>query len=370
LVGAESVSGRADEGPEVFRFLPDGSLDRGFARSGVARLGGQGNDVGLVPDPSGGVYMLVATFPDEAMELRHLDGDGTPERRFGTDGLVRVPLSSEPNHEVELNHPLVGLPGGGLLVAGRGGSREDRFSYRGPLELRRFSPAGHLVAAFGHDGVATVDDPRLRHFVLTDVASAAGGGILLSGTISSPRQAVVVRLGPRGRLDRRFGHEGLATPSIAGESSARAVLSRPDGSVLVGAAVARPNPRSSGPWIRRPLLLRLRKDGSVSRRFAEVPTTDYESGREAATLNVRLSNLVVVGGRAFLTTGSYAQGSGSVLTCSLRGRRERYLRLSSQGFESVAGVAARGRELVFLAGRTMDPTKGSRGFVLRALRLR
>jgi hypothetical protein len=148
------------------------------------------------------------------------------------------------------------------------------------------------------------------------------------------------------------------------------VLPEAGGSVLVGLAVARPNPGGRGVLMRRPLLLRLGKDGSVTRRWAETPTTDYETGREAATLNARLGNLLVVGGRAFLTTGAAEGGSGTVLVCPLRGHRSRYLRLSSQGFESIAGIAVRGRELVVLATRVLDPTKGSRGFVLRALRLR
>lgn len=368
LVGAEPVAA-PEEGAAVFRFLPDGRPDRSFGRAGVVHLEGVSTDIGLAPDSSGGVYVLVATIEDE-MLLSHLGPDGAPRRRFGTRGLVRMPMSSELTPELDLNHLVVGLPGGGLVVAGGGGTRTQRLLSRGPLELRRFSPDGHRVLAFGHDGVAFVDDPRLRHFVMTDLASTPAGGILLSGSISSSRRAVVVRLGPRGRLDPHFGHDGLAMPPIVGQSSARVVLPEADGSVLVGAAVARPNPGERGALMRRPLLLRLRKDGAVARRWADTPTTDYESGQEAATLNARLGSLAVVGGRAFLATADGEQGSGTVLVCPLRGHRARYLRLASRGFENVAGLASRGRELVVLATSTMDPTKGPRGFILRAFHVR
>jgi uncharacterized delta-60 repeat protein len=383
LVGVESDTGSVEEGPAVLRFLPDGRLDRSFGQSGVARLAGAfPSDVEVVPDGSEGVYVLESL--GQEFWLTHLDSDGRPVRRFGIDGSVRIPLSSETGHDLEMNHVLARLPGGGLVVAGGGGSVEERAWGRGPLEVRRLSPDGHLVRAFGHDGVRVLDDPRLRLFTMLDLSTTPGGGILVSGSVKRAERTepqnelrgghelAVAKIGPRGALDPRFGHRGIATPRVRGESAARVVLGEPDGSVLVGGLHVRNNPRAPGYAMRRPLLLRLRPDGSVLRRYPEIPTSDYESSYEAKVIGSNMSNLIVAGGKVLAATrnGGYC-GGNSLLAYSLRGRPDGYLPVSRPHIcESIAAVTGSGRRLIVATVRMPSPLRSAPGFTMRAFRVR
>jgi hypothetical protein len=360
----------------VFRFLPDGRPDRAFGRAGAIRLPGLAWDVELVPDRSGGAYVLGAS-PEDEESITHLGSDGTPSRRFGTEGTVHLPLAAETNHEMELSHPLVGLPGGGLLAAGRGGTLDERFEESGPLELARLSAAGHRVRSFGGDGVAVLGDPRLRRLRMTDVGVTRDGRILVSGSIPKPprryesetefeahREAVLVELTRRGRLDRQFGHDGIATPRVPSESKAMLVRSERDGSIIVAGVRTRTNPELPEYGLYRPFVLRLDRDGSLAQRFEPTPVASFGSGYEAAKFASNMSDLLTAAGRLFVAAGGAEFGTAALLTYSSQGGGGTYLRLAPEGSESVTTIAVRGRELVVLATGASES-----GFLLRAFRV-
>lgn len=86
-----------DQGLGVKRLRPDGSLDRGFGRQGVARLRRSGFGYGvLASDPRGGV--LIATSSSRTpsrsagMVLTRLRPDGSLDWGFGRQGRVMVRL--------------------------------------------------------------------------------------------------------------------------------------------------------------------------------------------------------------------------------------------------------------------------------------
>jgi hypothetical protein len=382
LVGGEGGPTLAELGHVVFRFLPDGRPDRAFGSSGEVRLPGLAWDVEMVADRSGGAYVLASTPEGEEL-ISHLAPDGTPRPRFGTRGTVHLPLAAETGYELELSHPLVSLPGGGLLAGGRGGTDDERFGHTGPLELRRLSADGHRVRSFGDDGVAVLGDPRLRRMQMTDLGSTSDGGILVCGSIPKPsrryeirkefeahREAVVVKLTPLGRLDRRFGHDGIATPRIPAESKALLVRGERGGSILVAGVRTRTNPQEPEYALSRPFMLRLGRDGSLVRRFERTPVASFGSGYEAAKFASNMSDLSVSGGHVFVAAGDPEVGTGALLTYSSDGSGGTYLPLSHEGLENVAAIASRGRELMVLATRSSDPTKAAGGFILRAFRVR
>jgi uncharacterized delta-60 repeat protein len=380
LVGGEGGPTLATLGHVVFRFLPDGRPDRTFGRSGEVLLPGQARDVALSLDRRGGAYVLASPYHD--MVISHLGSDGKPDHRFGTQGTVNLPLDPEMANELVLNHPLLRLPAGGLLVAGRGGTMQERFDESGPLQLRRLSPDGHRVRSFGDDGVATLGDPRLRRLRMFDVGVSADGGILVCGSIRKPRrryepglefethrEAVVIALTRRGRLDRHFGHDGIATPRVPAESKALLVHAEHDGSILLAGVRARTNAEAPEYGVYRPFLLRLDADGSLVRRFEPTPKARFGSGYEAAKFASNMSNLLATAGRLFIAAGDPEVGSPSLLTFLSQGSGGTYLRISQGAFENIAAIAARGRELVALSTRTQNPTKGAHGFVLRAFQV-
>jgi uncharacterized delta-60 repeat protein len=371
LVATESDAGADQSGPTVFRYLPDGRPDRSFGEGGMVRFGPFSEAFELAPDSIGGTYVFEAATGEEEEWLTHLGAGGGVDRRFGTDGFVRLPLSPTPDHEVELNHLLATLPGGGLIVIGAGGSYHERFDYSGPLELRRLSSAGHPVRAFGHDGLRLLDEPRLHDFILRDLAPTAEGGVLVAGSIrerGGTNQLAVLKVLPDGRLDPRFGHRGLATLRVGAESSARVVLARPDGSVLVAAMYVTVGPEYLE---RRALLLRLGPDGSLARRFQGYRTHGYEAGYEARVLAHKMSDLVVAGGHVFLASRSGAGGSGAtLLTYTLGGRCEGFVPFSPHVAESTVAITGTGHRLLLAAQRNDDWTEQDRRFTLRAFNVR
>jgi hypothetical protein len=218
---------------------------------------------------------------------------------------------------------------------------------------------------------------------MTDVGVAGDGRILVSGSIPKPRrryeaetefeahrEAVLVELTRRGRLDRHFGHGGIATPWVPSESKAMLVRGECDGSILVAGVRTRTNPQLPEYGLYRPFLLRLDSEGALARRFEPTPAARFGSGYEAAKFASNMSDLLVAGGRLFIAAGDPEVGTAALLTYSTQGGDGTYLRLGQGAFEGITAIAARGREVLALATRTSDPTRSPRGFILRAFRVR
>jgi hypothetical protein len=168
----------------ILRFLPDGSLDPGYA--------------GRVGDPSafavlvrrdGGVRVLAS---DDRRDTRvmALDARGRRVPGFHTRTLMqgRFPRYTGPR-------TIVAGPGGTLLVAGGGLGRSGW--------VARLRADGRADRRFGDRGLAVIPD-----FNANAAARDSRGRIVLGGIGESradPYQAAVTRLTPRGRPDRRFG---------------------------------------------------------------------------------------------------------------------------------------------------------------------
>jgi uncharacterized delta-60 repeat protein len=355
----------------VFRFLPDGRRDRGFGGGrGFAPLRGEGEALELAPDRGGGAYVLSRSLADE-MWIAHLRGSGSLDRRFGSGGFVELQLSAQGSTEAEggsvrLHHLFARLPGGGLIVVGR----SSKSGLAGSLEVRRLSARGHAVRYFGEDGVLVLGGPRLKSLLATDMEIGPEGDILITGALPkrpreddggerSARRLAVVKVLPEGRLDRRFGHDGVASPRVRGATRARTVIEADDGSLLLAAehwSYAPVYPKV------RPLLLRLDRDGHLEKRFGAAPTRGEER-YEAAGHAKRMRQLIVTGKRVLLVS----EDLPSLLAYDLDGRCEGYLPLSSGGGVRTTAAAGSGREVIVATHPFF-----STGFeiVLRAFRAR
>jgi uncharacterized delta-60 repeat protein len=366
LVAGQTNAGSAEsERATVFRFLPDGRPDRSFGRrAGFVHLRGEGEELELVPDRSGGTYLLSSNPADEPW-IAHLRRDGSLDRRFGRGGFVELKLSRLGSTEAEggftqLHHMVAGLPGGGLIVVGR----SSKLGRLGLLEVRRLSSRGHLVRTFGDGGVLTFDGPRLESLLATDLEIGPQGDVLITGALPKPRREsddgelaarrlAVVKILPTGRLDRRFGHGGIATPPVRGATRARTVLEAGDGSMIVAAehwSYAPVYPKV------RPVLLRLSRDGHLEKRFGAAPTRGEER-YEAAAHAKRMRQLIVSGGEVLLVS----EDVRSLLVYSLDGRCKGYFPLSPTGGVTATAAAGSGRG-------TFVVTEPSVGIALRAFR--
>jgi len=372
LVAGLTNAGSAESNRStVFRFLPNGRRDRSFGRGrGFAQLRGEGEALELAPDRRGGTYLLSRGLGDE-MWIAHLRGSGTLDRRFGTGGFVELQLSAQGSTEAEgssvrLHRLFARLPGGGLIVVGRSSKR----GLAGSLEVRRLSAGGHAVRSFGDNGVLVLGGPRLKSLLATDTEIGRDGDIMITGALPkrpreddggerSARRLAVVKILPEGRLDRRFGHDGVATPRVRGATRARTVLEAEDGSLLLAAERWFYAPVYSKV---RPLLLRLDRDGRLEKRFAAAPTRGEER-YEAAGHAKRMRQLIVAGKEVLLVS----EDLPSLLAYDLDGRCEGYLPLSRRGGVRTTTAAASGREVIVA---THPFFSEGFGIVLRAFRAR
>jgi uncharacterized delta-60 repeat protein len=229
------VSGYTDAGVSqgsgaVFRFRADGAVDRGFA-------GGQGYvrvpeppispepaqaPAGISLDAHGRALALGVEFPSERATVTRIGTNGLPDPRFGIDGIAPLPRYASVEvgaREVRLRLNLLArlataLPEGGSLVYARAGHNGAR-PYPALIRLTR---RGRLDRSFGHRGVAVIVGGVGGNFDASVMVTLSGGKILLGGAVRSPcgsaypgRSAALMRLRSDGGLDPSFGHGGLTT---------------------------------------------------------------------------------------------------------------------------------------------------------------
>lgn len=211
---------------------PDGSITGGLGTNGYLTLPlpstwAVGNAVEIVPTPDGGSLVVGSTF---LLELR---ADGSPNPRFGADGLV-----------TELPK-LVGarvLPDGAIQAVGS----ELESSEANFISLR-LTPAGRPDDGFGTGGVIGVD---LGAHENANVASWEADGSVVVGGASKDESSgcsdsrscvaapVLVGFDPEGHPDAGFGVDGalrlgmLADVSDGSPAGVLAMTRRPDGSIV------------------------------------------------------------------------------------------------------------------------------------------
>jgi uncharacterized delta-60 repeat protein len=265
LAGATNAERLPSRGSgAVFRFLPNGALDRTYGSgSGFVRVPGTTRDIAL--GPAGDAFVLGGRFGPNLVV--HLTPGGALDRRFGRDGVAREP-ELPPAHRKGKRQArslalrsIAVLPGGGVLVAGQGGTPAER-----RIILLRYGPHGHLVPSFGDDGIAVVAlgldgecDPfglKLRR----DGRILIAGQVLPQGELSA--RPALFQLLPDGSPDRSFGHGGFAKVNLPSEGTGLSLAILGDGSALLGGRqITRKGPK--------PFLLRFGRRGDLDRRFAE-----------------------------------------------------------------------------------------------------
>jgi hypothetical protein len=212
---------------------------------------------------------LLAAAPAPAASW-HLDP------AFGNRGVAGLPVRETGPGDL---FPVPG-PGakGTLLTAGQEGSLfAGGFAdhKRGSFLIAHLSARGRLVGGFGHGGVvaapAIYSTPQrpARMFAL------AGGRLLVVG-LDRTDHLTVDRLTAQGRLDRSFGHGGVARyalPGVHGNAIIAAATIEPDGDILAAYFQREAPQPSNEPRITPGLgegpieLVRLLPAGGIDRSF-------------------------------------------------------------------------------------------------------
>ena len=221
------------------RFTPEGAPDVTFGTLGVVTtdFGGESWDDAraLVLQADGKVLLGGSTnngngpgvlFGADQLALARYTPQGALDADFGDGGTVTVDGSSM----VEAVRALSLTPDGAIVAAGFVNGE-----HRGDMLLARFTRSGSVDPDFGSGGM-TITNLGTRSERLEGVSLAPDGWIVAAGQVAMGRNAdfAVVRYDPRGRLDRSFGRDGLASFDFGGrEDRTHALAVQSDGGIVV-----------------------------------------------------------------------------------------------------------------------------------------
>jgi uncharacterized delta-60 repeat protein len=295
-VGTRAYGELHGTSPTLARYGPDGALDRGFGKAGIASIpSAEGEDVqftGVAIAPGGDIVAVGEATCNEKQPCgkrycRHCSAyivarfhpGGGLDRAFGKRGVLY--LNFHRTTEADNGARAVAIrPDGKIVVAGR--------TAIGGFGLIRLLPDGRLDPSFGHDGIVhtfftiTVHpgggDSYDREIGRPGYALALlpGGKVLVAGGSVVPKHqgdrhptnhGIVVRYLADGRVDPSFGHDGVvdvpgvAIRALGVDRCGRPVIAGPDTTDRqpTGFGVARllPSGAFDPTFARRPVRLKL-----------------------------------------------------------------------------------------------------------------
>lgn len=168
--------------------------------------------------------------------------------------------------------------------------------------ISRLDASGRLDPRFGVEGVAKPEiDAGLQA-----LAALRGGGVLAGGTTyGGNRRAEIVRLSPRGERDRAFGADGVARLTFGHRHrcGADAIAVQRDGRILVAGHVQTVHHHRLAEQL---AVMRLLPDGHVDRSFGRHGLVTRSLGTEsfASAIAVGRSEEIVAAGRSRGKTGA------------------------------------------------------------------
>jgi uncharacterized delta-60 repeat protein len=347
-------------GPQaaLYRFNPDGTLDKSFGTKGsitsvfgitsfladavLVRPNGQIVVAGNAGDPANPGNLVFA--------VEQYNPDGTPDLKFGFDGLVgtRIPntaldISVRVSMAIQRNDDVVVV--GNTLTPN---------TFVGGFAMARYTPDGNLDPSFGSSGLVTIFPGNS----VVGVAETPDGNLVVAGSSGDPvtgKEDFVVAeylgrqgnpgfvpppsppTGPQspsgasGQLDPAFGTGGVVTTSFGGNEFETSMATQPDGKIVVVGNEFGPN--FAGPL--EIIVARYNRDGSLDQSFGSggsvftlVGANDFFGsvaiGRDGKIVvagvetdsTTNLTNILLV---EYNSDGSLDQsfGSGGIVTTSL-----------------------------------------------------
>jgi uncharacterized delta-60 repeat protein len=204
-------------GPGGFAVAAPGDLDPSFSSNAkrVVQLPGGTYEYyySVAVQPDGKILLAGTLFArpgNSELFVIRLHSGGRLDRSFGGDGLRRINIT--PGHD--LAQALLVQPDGKILLAGAASCAPDCYNH---FLAVRLLPDGRRDRSFGAGGVVKVDFPYSLNEAAWSAALDSRGRIVLAGGLQlSGHDMAVVRLLPGGRLDRRFGDDGLAVVEDTG----------------------------------------------------------------------------------------------------------------------------------------------------------
>lgn len=242
----------------IARYWRDGELERTFGVGGYLTLPGLGAINALAADNSGRLLVL-----SNRTTISRIAGGGL-DPSFGIGGSVSMASLGPGSFELSSLAP---LPGGGVAAAGVAGSAAQmavvKLRSDGSLDAS-FNGTGFRVVRFGPDVYGGVTSGAYQ------VKAQSDGKLVLAGY--AKYRPALARLLPNGRLDPTFGRDGRVRSPHRLRGKITALAIRHDGSILAGA-----NGSTSYPGWNRAMLLRYGPTGALDRRFGGIAVPDGRS---------------------------------------------------------------------------------------------
>jgi uncharacterized delta-60 repeat protein len=286
----------------VFRWLPNGDLDRSFGSGGWVA-----NNIGAFPMPhavalqSDGKILVGGQVECPGLQLCwgivRYNANGSVDSSFGAAGVARATFPGS-RCGCEL-YDLAVQKNGRIVAVGqrfRGSDAQDDDL----LAVARFLPNGQLDRSFSGDGRFS------RDFGYGDdsgsaVAIQPDGKIVVGGVASfryrTEADFAVVRLRPNGTLDRSFGGDGVRTVNFRGHryDGLHGLDLQRDGRIVAAGASAA-DFKGGDPRI---AVLRLNRNGTLDGRFGRRLLRPGPHGGIARAVLADSRGGILVGGLAY-----------------------------------------------------------------------
>ncbi len=240
----------------VTRITDTGEQDRRFGKDGVVRLPGLVQAWGVDVDEQGRILTVGTRFGHDGgplggkavpaqTQLVRLSPDGTPDRSFGKGGVLRL------GGKRAFKASAFSVDGvGRILLAGTDPNEEGEKARAD--RLIRLKPNGKPDRSFGNGG--TAETPSLTFW--SKSMTLSGNRIYLGGERASSGSGAVLRYTANGALDGTFGEGGaLETGDMRSWGELRIVGIGPDATMLT--------------VVRDGVLLRISEDGEVISQAAD-----------------------------------------------------------------------------------------------------
>jgi len=319
------VAGFAQNQMIVVRYNSDGSLDTSFGTNGIVATTAGGNYAqayALAIQSDGQIVVggLIYGPPNYLYQfgvVRLNGGDGSLDTSFDTDGIVTTSVggTSDTVYSVAIQND------GKIVAAGNAyGPVTNNQTHFGVV---RYNSDGSLDTSFDTDGVVTTN-PNGYYNQVKSLAIQGDGQILVAGHGYSPtynsRFTVVRYNASDGSLDTSFDTDGIAAPSLGGNSDqASSMAIQEDGQIVVAGYAYGPATN----YQNRIGVVRLNKNnGSLDTSFNDdgiAFTTVSGYSDTVNALAIQPDGKIVVGGQSYFS-GTYAavfmvlrlEGGGSI----------------------------------------------------------
>jgi uncharacterized delta-60 repeat protein len=288
------------------RYRPDGSLDPGFGEGGIVRSpfglvqASHAFDVSLAPDGrivAAGFFRKGGDAQDSSQfaVARYLP-DGRLDPSFSRDGRATVDFG----YGNDIAYAVAHQRGGRIVVAGEGARNHNRTEE--DFAFARFRRNGRLDRSFSGDGRRTVNFGGRRFDVAYGLAVRGRSIIATGSTVVAPERApsvALIRLTWNGGLAPGFGRR-RARPGPGG-GIGRAVISEPNGRILVGGRAYSDASQDASDWA----LLRYTRGGRLDRSFGGdgIVVTDFGTGEDSVRALTLHDGRILAAGSIYSSQG-------------------------------------------------------------------